>query len=296
MTDKPKPSDATGNHSEIKQSLTIPYAVLLVASTVITGSVLFWINRTWENWTVEKKTLLLTTVSSQNLATAPAGASALEFRLVLSPTDKRIIKSVFSYEVAIHNQSHASVENLALHLYPPGNVKLIDPPKIVASSKILADFVSKNKHVSEKEIVFDLDLLGPGELVTLAYSGYSEEAIDDPSFIDVETRKNGWEVLKRIPEYDAGYDPATDRITVSRGLTYTVYAFSPDVQPYSLSVLSKPITAYNGADVIALVALLITGTCVSGFLIWLLARVLSGWSNYFRKAGSLLAKLFRHAG
>src|SRR6266700_6549437 len=142
MTDKPGLGDPTANPSEIKPSLTIRYAVLLIASTVITGSITFAITRAWESWSVEKKTLLLTTASSQNLATTPEGlASALEFRLVLSPTEKRIIKSIFGYEVAVHNQSREAVENLALHLYPPANVKLIDPPRITSTdSKILANY------------------------------------------------------------------------------------------------------------------------------------------------------------
>jgi hypothetical protein len=102
MIDKPTPDDQAGGRPEIKQSLSIRYAALLIASTLITGSMTFWITRAWEGWTVEKKTLILTSMVSQNLATTADGLSnELELRLALSPTDKRIIRSLFSYLVTI---------------------------------------------------------------------------------------------------------------------------------------------------------------------------------------------------
>lgn len=301
MNDKPRLGDPDANPSDNKRSLMKRYAVPViaaVASTAIAVSTTFWITRAWESLSAEKRALLLTTVSSQNLATTPEGlASTLEFRLVLSPSDKRIIKSFFGYQVAIHNQSGESVENITLHLYPPPNVKLIDPPKITTDSKVLADFVLQSKRVSEKEIVFDLDLLGPGQRVTFAYSGYSEEAIVDGQYIDLETRKKGWIIRKLIPGYSATYDPATGQMTVSYGAGYTDYAL--DFEPYERgpsSVLSKRITAYNGGDVISLFLLLVLAICISGLLTWFLARVLSGSLKSFHDWRSLVERLFRRAG
>jgi hypothetical protein len=302
MTDEPRLGDPAASPPDIKPSLarrTILLTAGIIASAVITVSTTFWINRAWDRWSTEKKTLFLTTVSSQNLATPPEGlASPLEFGLVLSPTNKRIIKSLFSYQVAIKNSSTASVENLTLHLYPPPSVKLVDPPRIICDSKILQDFVSQSERVSEKEIVFDLDLLGPGQRVMLAYAGYSEEEIADGSFIDVETRKKGWTVLKRIPDFSSTYDPTTGRLVTSNGLGYTDYAY-PDFEPYERSLpspLSKRIIEYNGADVIALLVLLVIVTCISGLLTWLLARVLSDSSRSFQEWRSLVDRLFRRAG
>jgi len=291
MNDKPNPS-------EIKPSLTVPYAVLVLATTAIIASTTFWMTRAWESWSVEKKTILLNTASSQNLATTPEGlASTLEFRLVLSPTDKQIIKSVFIYQVSVHNQSGESVENIALHLFPPPNVTLIDPPRITTDSKVLADFVLQSKRVLEKEIVFDLDLLGPGQRVTLAYSGFSKEAIIDGSFIDVEARKKGWEIRKVIPGYTGWYDTATGQTTVSHP-GYTGGSYYPDFEPYDRgiwSVLSKRITAYNGGDVISLLLLLVMVICASGLLIWLLARVLFDPLKLLHGWRSLVERLFRRA-
>jgi hypothetical protein len=175
---------------------------------------------------------------------------------------------------------------LVLHLYPPANIKLIDPPRIVASSKILEDFVSQNQHASEKEIIFDLDLLGPGEGLTLAYSGYSEDAILNSSVIDVETRKSGWKVEETYYTTETTEYYGTG-IAEGGGTTFTSF------QPYSSpGLLSKQISTYNGADVIALVALLLMGICVSAFLVWLLARMMYGSSKPFRGWRSLF-KVFR---
>jgi hypothetical protein len=289
MTDKPSLGDPATNPSDIKPSLTIRYAALLIVSTVITGSTTFGVTRVWESWSVEKKVLFLTSVSSQNLAATTEGLpDTLEFRLALSPTDKRTIKSLFGYQVAVQNQSQEAVDNLVLHLYPPPNVTLIDPPKIISpDSKILADTVLQSKRISEKEIVFDLDLLGPRQQVTLAYSGYSEDAIVDPSFIDVEMRKKDW-VIRKVIDYKYTYDTGT---TVTYGNT-DIY---PDGQGI-LSILSKPIASYTGEDVIALFLLLVIVTCVSGLLTWLLARLLSGSSKSFHDWRSRIERLFRRAG
>lgn len=273
------------------------WAVALVATAMITVPAQFFINWALQSWTTEKKALLLTTVSSQNLATTPEGlASTLEFRLVLSPTDKRIIKSIFAYEVALQNQSKESVENVTLHLYPPLEVKLIDPPKIITSddSKILTDAVLQTKRVLEKEIVFDVDLLGPGERVTLAYSGYSAEAVVDQSYIKVEARKKGWEIRRLTPGFSSTYDPATGQITKSYGAGYTDYGTN-DFEPYGArsGVLSKRITEYNGSDVIALLLILFMLFLISGLLAWLLRRLLFDFSRSDLR--SLVERLFRRA-
>lgn len=299
MNDKPRIGDPVANPSDIL-SLTLRYAVIaigIIASAAITVSTTYWIARAWESWSVQKKSLLLTTESSQNLAATPKGlAPGLEFNLVLSPNNKRTIESFFSYEVAVHNESTEPVENLTLHLYPPPNVTLIDPPRITTDSKILTEFVAQHKRVLEKAIVFDLDLLGAGQRVGIAYSGYSAEAIIDPGFIDVETRKKGWVVRKVEPGYSSWFDPVTGQVTTSRP-GYTDYR--TDFEPYErgqLNVLSKRITAYNGGDVISLLLLLVMVTCVFSLFAWLLVRILSGSLKSFHDWRSLVERLFRRAG
>lgn len=296
MIDEPSLDKPAEIPSESKPSSIIRWAVFLIAGTVLAFATNFLLKQTSEAWSVEKKALLLTTVSSQNLATTPEGlVGPLEFRLVLSPINKQEIKSLFSYQVSVQNLSSEAVENLTLHLYPPSDVKLVEPPRIICDSRILSDFVSKSERVLEKEIVFSLDLLGPGQRVMLAYAGYSEEAIADGSFIELEAQKKGWEVRKRSPRYDSWYDPKTEQVTVSHGIGYTDYAYSNDFQPYErgpLSALSKRIAEYSGSDVVALFLILVILICVSGLFGGLVWRVLFDFSksDHLR---SVLERLFR---
>ncbi|MCA1524325.1 hypothetical protein [Bradyrhizobium yuanmingense] len=294
MVKEPSLGDAG---SSSKLSSFTRWVVALIATAMITVPTQFWINWALQTWTTEKKALLLTTVSSQNLATAPEGlANTLEFRLVLSPTDKRQIRSIFAYEVAIQNESKDSLENVTLHLYPPADIKLIDPPKIITSGDLrsLADGVLRTKRVLENEIVFDVELLGPGERVALAYSGYSEEADVDQSYIKVEARKKGWVTRSLIPGFSATYDPSTGQTTKSYGAGYTDYRAN-DFEPYAPShgVLSKPITEYKGSDVIALLLVVVTLFLVSGLFASLLWYMLLALSKSDLR--SLVQRLFRRA-
>jgi hypothetical protein len=259
------------------------YAIALISiavSTVITGSVLFWINRIWERTTTEKKIILLTDTSTQNLVSMPENiANTLEVSLTVSPTDKRVIKSLFGYQISLYNNSKEAVDNVSLHLFRPTNVTLIDPPTISTRphSRILAEYAAKHKQLLQNEIVFSLDLLGPGQWITFRYSGYSEKALET-SVIEAEVRANkAWEVKNNnysaypgvggtfyddvaTPVYDSSYYPGYDLGTIGTNL------------------VSKQIRTYTGADLIYLILVAVTMTCLVGLVAWLLGRALSDQS------------------
>jgi hypothetical protein len=263
MSTEPTPRD-DGLRVEIKPSFSVRYLVFFIFVSIVASILSFFVPKLLTNITEQPDTKQLTIANfaSQNLAAFPSDVSSkLELSVLLSPTDRRPLKSLYGYQVRIDNWSKVNVaENIEVFLQRPPSVELIDPPTIEAASNLLRlSTLASKKTIEGGGLHFNIDQLAPGQGITFAYTGFSHELIAGVTFLDAEVRAKGWSVVPAQVESGVSY---TTEIYGAGRADYSEPIRNDSVIPRAMSFHSKKLADYDAWDIVTLFLIIVSATAV----------------------------------
>src|SRR5580693_2982688 len=157
--------DLSTQNREVRPSFSVRYFVFLLISTLVATAASLLASTTLNKLAEQpedQKTLVVMMLPAQDIVAIPENITQkLELTLSVSPTDKQVVKGLFSFQVFIRNEAKkTTAEDILVYLNPPKDVELIDPPVIKTVSKILEMSTQRSqKSIEGGGIIFTLDQL-----------------------------------------------------------------------------------------------------------------------------------------
>jgi hypothetical protein len=180
--------------TEVKPGFSWRHIALSSILLVIGGVIALVGNYVYAMLTKETKTVLVSTSSSDNLASLPLSTvQNLEVFLALPGNQNQLIKSLFKYDATIKNTSDQNLDDFIVHVNLPTGISFIAQPTITADPPELTGTVNVAPVASTStKQEYKVDLLNPGQAIILSYYGYASEMLKPPP-MSVIVQKKHWQ-------------------------------------------------------------------------------------------------------
>jgi hypothetical protein len=179
---------------EVKQAFTWRFFLITAIVALIAGVVTIFTDYLPTLWSNDEKVIDVSTSVSSNIASLPeAIGKKLEIYLSVSSKQKELVRSLFTSEFTVTNNTSQGIDVFEIHVKAPERITLSPDPALVTIPESLLSTIKWERVPNTKphQAIYKVDLLNPDQSLTFSFLGYSTEQIDSMP-LDVTVKKLDW--------------------------------------------------------------------------------------------------------